>query len=118
VFAEALGRLLLAIALVGVGLGVSGAYLGRVASIAVTAAALAWLLHERLGAPDRHARPHPLRALARDASLPIAALTLIAALQNVDLIMAEHMLDTSIAGVYAASTWRPRCCCARWRRSP
>jgi hypothetical protein len=56
VFAEALGRLLLAIALVGVGSASPGAYLGRVASIAVTAAALAWLLHQRLGAPDRCAR--------------------------------------------------------------
>ena len=52
VFSEALGRLLLAIAFVAVGLDVTGAYLGTLASIAVTAAALAWLLHRRLGAPD------------------------------------------------------------------
>ena len=104
VFAEALGRLLLAIVLVSLGLGVTGAYLGTLASIALTAAALAWLLHRRLGEPDRDARPHPLRALARDAALPIAALTLVAALQNVDVIMAKHVLDTTVAGVYAAST--------------
>jgi O-antigen/teichoic acid export membrane protein len=101
---EALGRLVLAVVLVAIGLDVTGAYLGTLASIAVTAAALGWLLHRRLGAPDPDARPHPLRALARDAALPIAALTLVAALQNVDVIMAKHVLDTTVAGVYAAST--------------
>jgi len=104
VFAEALGRLVLAIAFVSVGLDVTGAYLGTLASIAVTAAALAWLLRRRLGEPDLDTRPHPLTALARGAALPIVALTLVAALQNVDVIMAKHVLDTTVAGVYAAST--------------
>ena len=101
---EALGRLVLAIALVAAGLDVTGAYLGTLTSIAVTAAALAWLLRRRLGPPDRASRPHPLAKLARGAALPIAALTLVAALQNVDVIMAKHVLDDSVAGVYAAST--------------
>jgi O-antigen/teichoic acid export membrane protein len=101
---EALGRLALALALVGLGLDVTGAYLGTLASIAITAVALAWVLHRRLGAPDADARPHPLRALVRGAALPIAALTLVAALQNVDVIMAKHVLDSTVAGVYAAST--------------
>ena len=78
---------------VGVGLGVTGAYLGTLASLAVAAVALAWLLRRRLGPPAPDARPHPLRALARDAALPIAALTLVAALQNVDVIMAKHVLS-------------------------
>jgi O-antigen/teichoic acid export membrane protein len=101
---EALGRLVLAIGLVAAGLDVTGAYLGTLTSIAVTAAALAWLLRRRLGPPDRAARPHPLAKLARGAALPIAALTLVAALQNVDVIMAKHVLDNAVAGVYAAST--------------
>ena len=101
---EALGRLVLAIGLVAMGLDVTGAYLGTLTSIAVTAAALAWLLRRRLGPPDRTSRPHPLLELARDAALPIAALTLVAALQNVDVIMAKHVLDNAVAGVYAAST--------------
>jgi O-antigen/teichoic acid export membrane protein len=101
---EALGRLVLAIGLVAAGLDVTGAYLGTLTSIAVTAAALAWLLRRRLGQPDRASRPHPLAGLARTAALPIAALTLVAALQNVDVIMAKHVLDTTVAGVYAAST--------------
>jgi O-antigen/teichoic acid export membrane protein len=101
---EALGRLGVAVAFVGAGLGVTGAYLGTLASLALTAVALAWLLRRRLGSPAPGARPHPLRALVRGAALPIAALTLVAALQNVDVIMAKHVLSETTAGVYAAST--------------
>jgi O-antigen/teichoic acid export membrane protein len=101
---EALGRLALAIVLVAAGLGVTGAYLGTLASLALTAAALAWLHRRRLGPPDLASRPHPLPQLVRDATLPIAALTLVAALQNVDVIMAKHVLTETVAGVYAATT--------------
>ena len=104
VLLEALGRLALAVVLVVAGLGVTGAYLGTLASLALTAAALAWLHRRRLGPPDLHSRPHPLPALVRDATLPIAALTLVAALQNVDVIMAKHVLTETVAGVYAATT--------------
>ena len=58
---EALGRLVLAIALVAAGLDVTGAYLGTLTSIAVTAAALAWLLRRRLGPPDRASTAPPAR---------------------------------------------------------
>jgi O-antigen/teichoic acid export membrane protein len=101
---EALGRLTLSIALVSAGLDVTGAYLGTLTSIALTSTALAWLLRRRLGPPDLHTQRHPLTALARNAALPIAALTLVAALQNVDVIMAKHVLTDAVAGVYAAST--------------
>jgi O-antigen/teichoic acid export membrane protein len=101
---EALGRLAMGIAFVALGLGVTGAYLGTVASLAVTGVALAWVLRRRLGPPAHDTRPHPLPALARGAALPIAALTLVASLQNVDVIMAKHVLSADDAGVYAAST--------------
>ena len=71
---EALGRLAMGIALVALGLGVTGAYLGTVASLVVTGVALAWVLRRRLGPPAHDTRPHPLPALARGAALPIAAL--------------------------------------------
>ena len=45
-----------------------------------------------------------MRALARDAAVPIAGLTLVAALQNVDVILARHTLSDDAAGVYAAAT--------------
>ena len=63
-----------------------------------------YVLSRRLGAPTPGARQHPLRAVARDAALPIAVLTIVAALQNVDVIMAKHVLSDSVAGVYAATT--------------
>ena len=97
----------LALVLVGAGLGVTGAYLGTLASLAITA------VGARAGCcAAGSARPRPTRArtrcaaLARDAALPIAALTLVAALQNVDVIMAKHVLADSVAGVYAATDRR------------
>jgi O-antigen/teichoic acid export membrane protein len=101
---EAIGRLVAGIVLVEAGLGVTGAYLGTPASLLVTAAVLGVLLRQQLGVPDRGAPTHRLRALARDAAVPIAALTIVAALQNVDVILARHSLPDDPAGVYAAST--------------
>src|SRR5262245_1214928 len=64
---EALGRLVVGLALVGA-LGVTGAYLGTFASIAIAATVLAVILRRRLGPPAPHAERHPLSALARDAA--------------------------------------------------
>ena len=66
---EALGRLAVAVVFVSAGLGVTGAYLGTLSSLAVAAVALAWLLRRRLGAPALDSRPHPLPALARGAGM-------------------------------------------------
>ena len=101
---EATGRLATGVLLAAVGLGVTGAYLGTAASITVAALVLDRVLRRRLGPPVPDARPHPLGALARDAAMPIAVLTLLASLQNVDVIMARHGLDETAAGVYAACT--------------
>ena len=101
---EASGRLVTGVLLAVAGLGVTGAYLGTAASITVAAIVLDRVLRRRLGPPDPGARTHPLGALARDAALPIAVLTLLASLQNVDVIMARHGLDENAAGVYAACT--------------
>jgi O-antigen/teichoic acid export membrane protein len=101
---EAAGRLAAALVLVGLGAGVTGAYLGTLASFMVAATVLGALLRARLGPPATGAAVHRLRALARDAALPIAGLTLVAALQNVDVILARHVLDDEQAGVYAAAT--------------
>jgi O-antigen/teichoic acid export membrane protein len=101
---EALGRLAAGLVLVGAGLGVAGAYVGTLASFVVVAVALGVLLRRRLGPPMAGAHTHPLRLLARDAALPIAALAVVAALQNVDVILARHVLPDDPAGIYAAST--------------
>jgi O-antigen/teichoic acid export membrane protein len=101
---EGLGRVAVALVLVGVGAGVTGAYLGTAAAFACAALALHVILRRRLGPPDHGAATHPLRSLARNAAIPIAALVLVAALQNVDVIMAKHALNEDDAGVYAATT--------------
>ena len=101
---EAGGRLAAGIALVVGGLGVTGAYLGTPVSVLVTAAILGVLLRRKLGEPNRAAPGHRLRTLARNAALPIVALMIVAALQNVDVIVASHALADEEAGVYAAAT--------------
>ena len=101
---EAVGRLGMGLVLVGLGLGVTGAYVGTLASLAIAALALGVLLRRRLGPPDPATPRHPLRALARGAAVPIGALTLVAALQNADVILAKHALSEDAAGVYAAAT--------------
>jgi O-antigen/teichoic acid export membrane protein len=101
---EALGRLGAAVVLVGLGGGVTGAYLGTLGSFAVVAAVLDRRLRRRLGPPVLTAAPHPLLALARDAALPIFGLTVVAALQNVDVILSRHVLSDDDAGIYAAAT--------------
>jgi O-antigen/teichoic acid export membrane protein len=101
---ESAGRVAAGIVLVEGGLGVTGAYLGTPVSALVVVAVLGALLGSRLGAPDRTTRAHPLRALASSAALPIAALLIVAALQNVDVILASHALPDDVAGVYAAAT--------------
>lgn len=101
---ESIGRLITGVVLVEAGLGVTGAYLGTFAAFACAAIALWVVLRRRLGAPDPHTPRHPLHQLARDAAVPIGGLVCVAALQNVDVIMAKRVFAEDPAGVYAAST--------------
>jgi len=93
-----------ALVLVAAALGVTGAYLGLLVAWSLNAVVLGRILRARLGAPARDAEQHPLSALARNAAIPTAGLVFVAALQNVDVIMARHALDDDAAGVYAATT--------------
>jgi O-antigen/teichoic acid export membrane protein len=101
---EGVGRMGGGLVLVAVGLEVTGAFLGLLVAYGFIALALHRSLRTRLGAPDRSGAPHPLVNLVRSAAIPIAGLVLVAALQNVDVIMARHSLDSDAAGVYAATT--------------
>jgi O-antigen/teichoic acid export membrane protein len=103
---EAAGRLAVSVLLVAAGMGVTGAYLGTPVALALTIGALAVLTRRRragAAAGPAGAR-RTLPELGRLAAVPIAALTLVAALQNVDVIIARHVLDDDAAGVYAAAT--------------
>jgi O-antigen/teichoic acid export membrane protein len=108
---EAVGRLAAGAALALAGLDVTGAYLGTPIALAITGAILAVVVHRRLetGAAARASRGAAptvtsLGELARLTVVPIAALTLVAALQNVDVLIARHVLPEDAAGVYAAAT--------------
>jgi O-antigen/teichoic acid export membrane protein len=101
---EAVGRVCAGTALVLAGLGVSGAYAATPASLAVCALALAVTLRRRLGSPAPDVPVYPISALARGAATPIVALIAVAVLQNVDVILARHVLPEELAGAYAAAT--------------
>lgn len=101
--AEQAARLTLGALLALTALKVTGAYLGTPLAMAVTCVILSALLARRLGPPNREHNRHPLRQLARDAWVAIAGLALIAILQNIDVIVAQHRLEGTDAGAYAAA---------------
>jgi O-antigen/teichoic acid export membrane protein len=99
---EAAGRLVLGLALVLAGLGSTGAYLGTPLAMALAALVLGRLL-ARAVREHGDAPAARLRDVLREAVVPIAALALIAVLQNVDVIVVRHQVAEVQAGAYAAA---------------
>jgi O-antigen/teichoic acid export membrane protein len=97
------GRLFAGLVLSAAGLGVTGAYLGTPFTFAAVILALAWVARRRLGPPPHEEARESLRELLRVAWAPVMGLTLIAVLQNVDVIVAKHHFDGDGAGAYAAA---------------
>src|SRR3954452_3280213 len=101
---EGVGRLVCALILFAVGLGVTGAMLGTPLAFAVVAVGLEVVLPRRVvpvvepGTPVRS-----LRGLLGDGWVPILGLFLLATLQNMDVIVAKHRLSSDAAGSYAAA---------------
>jgi O-antigen/teichoic acid export membrane protein len=63
-----------------------------------------WIhLHRQLGPGRSEAPPHRLRELFRRGWVPLAGLTIIAVLQNIDVIIAKHRLSEAAAGAYASA---------------
>jgi O-antigen/teichoic acid export membrane protein len=103
---EAAGRLVLGLGLVLAGLGTTGAYLGTPLAMALAALVLGRVLARLPAAGPGGGRAAPavrLRDVLRDAVVPIAALALIAVLQNVDVIVVRHQVAEVQAGAYAAA---------------
>ena len=100
---EAIGRLAFGLALVGAGAGVTGAYLGTPLSMLAAAAVLVVVLRRRSGPSDHGPERRRLRTLAVETWSPVAGLTLIAVLQNVDVIVVKHQVGGDSAGSYAAA---------------
>ncbi len=100
---EASGRLVTGLLLVALGLGVTGAYLGTPASMAITAVALALVSRRRIGvAHSAHAAAR-LRGLIAGAWPAVIGLFLVAVLQNVDVILVKRTIGGDEAGAYAAA---------------
>ena len=98
-------RLAIGGVLAGVGLGVTGAYIGTPLSFV----AMIVLLRGAAAPPARHAgagrrrRPRAVGPRARMPGRAIAALGIIAVLQNIDIIAAKHQFSTDLASSYSAT---------------
>jgi O-antigen/teichoic acid export membrane protein len=101
---EGFMRLLFALVLVGVGMGVTGALLGTPLSFVVVGLWLERELHRRVGPVGTdHGPLRTLRSLIGNGWVPILALFMLASLQNIDVIVAKHRLTGDEAGSYAAA---------------
>jgi O-antigen/teichoic acid export membrane protein len=100
---EAAGRLTFGLLLVGLGMGVTGAYFGTPLSLAATALGLWWISRARLGAPAPGAAARRLRDLVGGAWPAVLGLFLVALLQNVDVILVKRQIGGDAAGAYAAA---------------
>jgi glycosyltransferase involved in cell wall biosynthesis/O-antigen/teichoic acid export membrane protein len=100
---EGVGRLAIAVALVLLGAGVTGAFVATPLSLLALSAALATVLDRRIAAAGGQVPRRRLRSLLGETGVVVVALTLLAALQNVDVIMVRHELGGSEAGAYAAA---------------
>ncbi|HJS94411.1 MAG TPA: hypothetical protein VJ741_09120 [Solirubrobacteraceae bacterium] len=90
--------------LAGVGLGVTGAYIGTPLSFVAMMFYCAVPLRRRLGVAEPGRRPVlPLWTHVRNAWTAIAALGVIAVLQNIDIIAAKHQFSTDLASSYSAT---------------
>jgi O-antigen/teichoic acid export membrane protein len=103
---EQLMRLVLGLLLVAAVSGddaeITAAFLGT--PMALVAVGLWLLLPLRRHLPTaRHAQEHPLRELVRRAAVPVAALGLVAWLQDGNVIVVKHLATDDDAGDYAAA---------------
>jgi O-antigen/teichoic acid export membrane protein len=100
-------RLIGALALVAVGLDVTGAFLGSMIGFGFVAVALAFPLRDELrrlhrGTTGTHIE-HRLRHLFGRSWAPLLALGFIAVLQNVDVIIAKHRFSDELASAWTAA---------------
>jgi O-antigen/teichoic acid export membrane protein len=101
---EQAARLVIGGVLAAVGLGVTGAYIGTPLSFVAMMFYCAVPLRRRLGVPEPGSRPAvPLWQHVFRAWAAIAALGIIAVLQNIDIIAAKHRFSSELASSYSAT---------------
>jgi O-antigen/teichoic acid export membrane protein len=99
IIGEAAMRLVCALLLVAVGLDVTGAFLGTALSFVAIGLVLAGPLAPHLA----NVESTSLRNLLAGARVPVLALTLLFALQEVHVIVVKHEVDGDTAGAYAVA---------------
>ncbi|MDO8184845.1 hypothetical protein Q5424_06235 [Conexibacter sp. JD483] len=101
-------RLVFGVLLAAVGLDVTGAFLGTPVAMGVIALWCGTALRDHLLPPGaEHPPPAPalrLRDHIAGAWVPIGGLVIVAVLQNIDVIAAQHRLDQDLASSYGATT--------------
>jgi O-antigen/teichoic acid export membrane protein len=100
---EAGSRLVFGLALVAIGLDVTGAFLGSAVALIAVSAVLAVPLHRHLPARHPGAPTARLRDLLAGAWAPVIGLTLLFALQEVHVIVVKHEASSDAAGSYAVA---------------
>lgn len=100
---EAFLRLVFGAALVALGADVTGAFVGVPLAMLTTALVLQMVLRRRTGSPEGPP-VITLRQLLGDATIPIAALTLFAILQNIDVIVVNREIGGDLASSYAVDS--------------
>ncbi len=101
---EATSRIVFALVLVGIGLDVTGAFLGAALGFLAMALALSVPLRRVLPAPDpAKAGEARLRELLVGARAPVIALTLLLAIQELHVIVVKHEASGDAAGSYAVA---------------
>ena len=100
--AEGVSRLVAGLVLVGAGLDVTGAFLGNAAAFVAVAAVLLLFLRHHLPASKRSDGKR-LRDLLVDSRVPVVALMLLFALQEVHVIVVKHEASDDAAGSYAVA---------------
>ena len=103
VIVEAIGRLFWGLVLVGAGAGLTGAFLGTPLSMALVSVVMVVMLRRKVGGVASDREPRTLRSLVVGGWAPIIGLVFLAALQNVDVIIAKHEMSDDDAGAYAAA---------------
>jgi O-antigen/teichoic acid export membrane protein len=104
-------RLVTGALLAAIGLGVTGAYLGTPLSFLAMGFYCLWCLHRHVQKAETETGGAATRAATAELSLwthvkrawaPIAALIILALLQNMDIIAAKHRFGTHVASSYGA----------------
>ena len=100
---EQLARLSFGLLLVAIGMDVTGAFLGTALAFATTALVLSFPLHKQLGDDPPAGADHRLRSLIGRARAPVAALAILAWLQDGHVIIVKHVASAEDAGAWAAA---------------